>query len=501
MNQKKQFPVPIAIYEWLTEELSHLSGREYRFVVRLIDTTIYSLSQDKGPYVYIKSEKYRGIDLEKLGWVTYYDKKAADKSDEHPDFFLKERTKNRNHALFKAEHYIVSKKSRKFMVLWWFWDKYFIKLKDELTKDEVPEIVSLYNGKPINKKTLYDKDLEHPQADKPEIRKAIRNIKERPFNKAAVLKHLRSIELDSSSYKRYATDFHTWIGIQLKGLKEIDPKKGIFSYKPIYKIQAAGRISEVGYGFQSSSRDMKRASIKGLKGVYNYDLRGSQINGLIHQFRLFGFETAWLENYVNNPKAKEQHAQKNGVSVDAWKQCLLMIVMGSSINRAIPRGGKSKKMDPTALYKCIEKDLEKKNSKSPKEVEVEKVRLSILEDLEELRDPLNKWRWRVKNQYAEILGSEYGRKYGETILIKNKLGITYDTEKYTTAQLAARILQGQESAFIHKLTNLSGKYKFTVIGNEHDGLITEGEIPDKAVEEVKVELDIKEFMLEEKPDF
>ncbi len=49
-------------------------------------------------------------------------------------------------------------------------------------------------------------------------------------------------------------------------------------------------------------------------------------------------------------------------------------------------------------------------------------------------------------------------------------------------ELAAFVLQGQEAAFIHHLTILSVEFDFVVVANEHDGLITIGDIPVAAME-------------------
>jgi hypothetical protein len=45
---------------------------------------------------------------------------------------------------------------------------------------------------------------------------------------------------------------------------------------------------------------------------------------------------------------------------------------------------------------------------------------------------------------------------------------------------AAFILQGREAAYIHHLTLLANDYGFTPISNQHDGLVTVGEIPKAA---------------------
>jgi hypothetical protein len=65
-------------------------------------------------------------------------------------------------------------------------------------------------------------------------------------------------------------------------------------------------------------------------------------------------------------------------------------------------------------------------------------------------------------------------------------------------KLAAYFLQGQEAGFIHHLTILSKKYNFTVLSNQHDGLVTQGEIPAEAVIEASQLSGLKYAQLEKK---
>lgn len=67
--------------------------------------------------------------------------------------------------------------------------------------------------------------------------------------------------------------------------------------------------------------------------------------------------------------------------------------------------------------------------------------------------------------------------------VTNMLGLTRAYREFEkTSEIVVHILQGQESYFIHSLTLLADKYKFTPLGNEHDGLITMGKIPDEAIQ-------------------
>ena len=63
---------------------------------------------------------------------------------------------------------------------------------------------------------------------------------------------------------------------------------------------------------------------------------------------------------------------------------------------------------------------------------------------------------------------------------------------------AAFILQGQEAAYVHRLTALSTDYGFTPISNQHDGLVTIGEVPFEAQEQARGQSGFRYARLEEK---
>jgi hypothetical protein len=60
------------------------------------------------------------------------------------------------------------------------------------------------------------------------------------------------------------------------------------------------------------------------------------------------------------------------------------------------------------------------------------------------------------------------------------------------------MLQGQEAAFIHHLTLLSGKHGFVPISNQHDGLVTLGVVPEEATARAAALSGFQHVHLEEK---
>ena len=61
-------------------------------------------------------------------------------------------------------------------------------------------------------------------------------------------------------------------------------------------------------------------------------------------------------------------------------------------------------------------------------------------------------------------------------------------------------MQGQEAAFIHRLTTILPDYDVVPISNEHDGIVTLGMVPTEAIERAReaedmpyAKLEIKDF--------
>lgn len=85
---------------------------------------------------------------------------------------------------------------------------------------------------------------------------------------------------------------------------------------------------------------------------------------------------------------------------------------------------------------------------------------------------------------TKVVGNEY---------VTNAIGMERKIEKTSKGNITANslvslscfIITGIERAFITSIILLSKKYGFRVVADEHDGVITIGEIPDEAIEEVK----------------
>jgi hypothetical protein len=260
---------------------------------------------------------------------------------------------------------------------------------------------------------------------------------------------------------------------------------GILEYNQIYKPGTTGRIFESG-GFQSLSKETKKAGMMNIDNVCNYDIRSSQIAALCQEAEKIGIDTSILRNYINNPKAKIDYAIKSGfvdqnddVISTVWKKCLMSLVFGSSMAKYYG-----------APYDIIEEFDENRVK------DLFPLFQKAVSPFLQLR---NEW-YDNLDRYMEIhsRNHKHGRFY--TNASGMKINLSKDDIGKCKKKLSAFILQGLESGFIHHLTIIAKDYDYRVLSNEHDGLVTIGKIPDEAIQIAKgrsgfelAKLEIKEF--------
>ena len=113
---------------------------------------------------------------------------------------------------------------------------------------------------------------------------------------------------------------------------------------------------------------------------------------------------------------------------------------------------------------------------------------------------------KVVRQWHRHLKETYDASHGGTgrggRFVTNRVGMRFYPEHFPkdarVRKLVAFVLQGYEAALVHTLTVLSKDYGYMPIANEHDGLITIGEIPDEAFEEAKRQVGAVRGLLKEK---
>lgn len=349
--------------------------------------------------------------------------------------------------------------------------------------------VNLIDGRESNRKlksVMYDEDRNYePKL----IREAVSEIRGCLFRLRALERFVEKRKEDWKSSgsmrakSRYINDLMCLQVLYQHNPVPVNEEMDLWSYDPSYSAQVSGRISHRGGGLQTCSREMKAVAYQSIENVFNYDLKASQVNGLLLQFKQFEIDSKWLEEYLENEAAKTKYAARVGVSEDTWKSCLYSTFMGAG-------GGEG-----GAVFKYLMEEVDD-------DLEEASYRLGLfLGEVKELRKGIKEWHKKLW-EYARKKGKKMpdGKRYwknaaGKSICLDD---LYADNGASCLRKFAAFVLQGQEAAFIHNLTVLSKEYGYRVVANEHDGLVTEGSIPNKAVEIAAKQSGLEQAKLEEK---
>ena len=377
----------------------------------------------------------------------------------------------------------------------------FMKLEDMSAAEYMKATkVNLFDGKrcrAINKSKVVDyNNNRYPDI----IVNAIQCINSCTFELAPVEGHIGNLKhdmlgaeavygKDSAEYKkargRYYNDNACLKNALNQNAEEILP--GFYSFIPNYTVSDPGRIHTF---MQNASREMKEAAFSNVDNLKNYDLRSSQAIGLIQQFEIAGLDTTWLENYRDDKQAKYNYACKVGISVDTWKKCLCALLMGGYVPKKYSNESKADILG--YLLEEAQGDIIKATEYLSK----------FSEEIKPLKVELDKWHEWLITTYVNKIGTYAAGKLYLTNPTGRKLCID-DLPRgrhiwKRKAKLAAFVLQGQEAAFIHHLTALSLQYDYKVLQNEHDGLITVGDVPSDAVQKAASASGMKYAVLDEK---
>ena len=359
--------------------------------------------------------------------------------------------------------------------------------------------LDLFSGKASQKRKRTKLNDKNNNPYPTSVRKAMKEISDGRFNKNAIEQHLdrlkKEMEKARSHYKtmrkddagrdqakrayrkamhRYSNDARCYQTVLDQRPEPVEDE--IYAYPVPLRPQGSGRVSHIGGGLQSCSREMKVAAYSGIDEVHNYDIKSSQAYILLDLLEAASLDVSWLREYLNTEEAKEEYASKAGLSVDAWKGCLYALFMGARLPNTLDWSTNSD------VVKTISEEAEAEG-KDLQEA-YEQFRAVVQPFYKELK------RWHLyleKEWMPQVAYPGRGGKY-----VKNDTGSTLNVKHLKSekawkrrAKLAAFLLQGKEAAFIHALTILAPSYDYEVISNEHDGLVTLGEIPEAAVEQVK----------------
>ena len=244
-------------------------------------------------------------------------------------------------------------------------------------------------------------------------------------------------------------------------------------------------------GYSQPHANLNTLCTENIEELNNYDLKSSQAVILRHFMKVAGIPCPWLDEYLDNPEAKAEYARRVGFTgsgaEDCWKNCLYALFMGAELPWRTEKPEEFRSIE-SKIYEHVQDLAELQSAYDKFNAVVKPLKSSI----EQWHDYL--WKDFAKNP-ANL------RLSGGKEFVRNACGMPFcvtpsDFKRGTInklkRELAAHLLQGQEACAIHHLTilgkELAEKGKppiYTPIGNEHDGLIVIGEIPDRAFELAK----------------
>ena len=307
-----------------------------------------------------------------------------------------------------------------------------------------------------------------------------------------------------SARGRWASDAQCWAEV-LNGLPR--ERDGVHWYRPAFARdpQMAGRVTERG-GLQNASRLLKHEALSPLRariGLRNFDLASSQPWILVQEFEDAEIDTAWLREYLAADKAdyaERAFGDRSERTVRVWKDCLLALVMGArlptSLDDRAPYYRDGARVEPQLpAIAAYVRDRFGGGATDEARRALDEFR-AVVEPFVERRDE-----WLASLERRVDRGDlRVGGRGGNWVT--NAVGVTMNTDEFTgwelRSKLAAFFLQGREAAFVHHLTVLGDDYGFVPVSNQHDGLVTIGEVPEAAVEEAKRRSGLRYATLKEK---
>jgi hypothetical protein len=344
-----------------------------------------------------------------------------------------------------------------------------------LAASQIP-LVNLFSGEPHERRKLMA--LEGGvQCTKP-IRDAVAVFDECPFNGAALDAHLLEMEQRWRSAPakdakveeaRFRNDRACAIMIRTGCVASDDAT--ICSYRPEYRPSYTGRVIEIGGAAQSCSRAMKVALFEGTSNLRNYDLKAAQVYILKQELEDAGLPRRWVEKYLSEPKAAATRAAVLGITKDAFKKCLFATIMGAVFE-------KNPKPKKNAIFDAMLDEAAGDAARA------KQLMIAVHRELKGLKREVGAFRRHLLTA-PNCARLDPTRKKVRTLLnaCGQRFPLDGDTETVLARKAVAFILQGQEAAFIHKVTTIGAKHGFVPVNNQHDGLVVLGEVPDAAVAE------------------
>ena len=344
--------------------------------------------------------------------------------------------------------------------------------------------------------------------------------------------------LSESKYLSYLNDERCWQNIlacrTFDKMENFNKEwRGYLRYIPVYESQSTGRKSEVGGGFQSCSREMKQEAFNYIPGVRNYDLKSSQIYCLRYQFMACRLNYKLLDYYLSADK--EVLAKQIGLDKDTWKGINYGTYFGGFPTDKIKNikiynnekdfGNLYSLLGHEIVYRHICNFLGIKtyynqgrrrrecelinNNASQTVIAVCTILRKFYAQNRELLEEVEHWHKYLTHNFprSSTTAVEDNKKY-----IFNRSQMALEVTQYQNRKgklnregvrkLASHLLQGQEAQFISYLTWYSesdSECPYTVLSDQHDGLIVLGTITEKYIEKARQETEFFNAYLVEKP--
>lgn len=470
-----RFPVPKSVFTALHQRLESLDENERRFVLHVLLSNLNNLN---------KIREYEldgwldvGIDLP-CQWIRRHFTAKFRATQIDPSIVTFE---DYSTSLHQCRKYLVSADLRDLILRW-----------IPNPADDNDEIVNLFDGKPYTVQA--PQEWSHGIYTSKVIRTAVRAIEGCPFNYRAVAEHLDNLKkrandaATASERARYERILQNDNACAMRICPGTTPdKEGFAVYKPEYRTIYTGRIVEVGGGSQSCSRAMKDAMFSGNRDVRNYDLKRAQAFILLQELEDADLPRDWTEKYVHSVNANEERAAALGISKDAFKTCLYATVMGATHSTHWNRKAND-------IFHRMVLEFDGDTGMAQKRT------MEVHAALGPLKGEVDGWHKHLMTS-AHCARVDSARKKLRTL--KNACGQHFALEGDRADKLARKaaafILQGQEAAFIHRLTALGKRAGFVPISNQHDGIVVLGSVPDTAVTTAAASSGLRYAELEVKP--
>ncbi|MGB3544701.1 hypothetical protein, partial [Rubrivirga sp.] len=292
-----------------------------------------------------------------------------------------------------------------------------------------------------------------------------------------------------------------------QALQFADVDGDLAAYRPTFAPTYTGRLTEAG-GFQSAPRALKRRVWEPLErshGLVNYDLKSSQPTALVQLFREADADPAFLHRYIASDRAdlaREAFGSRDDVVVELYKTCVIALFMGAQL----PSPSAFRRLVPIE-FADLQDDVERRRLQRTPDIAKSIWGVYGITDygdpwdeagqaLERFREHVTAfdrerkaWLRYITGPYLEAHATGGGSGGGR--VVANATGSLLRLKGLSPSKLrrklAAHLLQGLEAEFIHRLTLLGAEYGFVAVSNQHDGLVTQGEVPEAAVEQARAE--------------